>query len=137
MTMKTCAASTLRSFLLRVAAAIAIVFFFALLSRAGGPKYVAGTTYFNSGTMGEPVTWAQGQITYFTDQGDLSPVLPNSAANTFVANAFSQWTSVSTAALAANSGGQLAEDVNGSNVTRNSDGTLTIPPDIQSGAITK
>ena len=76
-------------------------------------------------------------MSYYTDQGDLSPVLPNAAANTFVANAFSQWTSVSTAALAATSGGQLAEDVNGSNVTRNPDGTLTIPADIQLSAVNK
>ncbi len=135
--MTTDAASTLRSFLLRVAAAFAIVSLFPLTSRAGGPNYVAGTTYFNSGTAGQPITWAQGQLTYYTDQGDLSPVLPNSAVNTFVANAWSQWTSVSTAALTATSGGQLAEDVNGSNVTRNSDSTITIPADIQSSATTK
>lgn len=135
--MKTNVASTPRSFLLRVAAALAIISLFALLSRAGGPRYVAGTTNFNSGTAGVPLTWAMGQITYFTDQGDLSPVLPNGAANTFVANAFNQWTSVSTAALAASSGGQLAEDVNGSNVARNSDGSLTIPADIQPSATSR
>ena len=69
-------------------------------------------------------------ITYYTDQGDLSPILPNASANAFVADAFSQWTSVPTAAVAAVNGGQLAEDVNGSNVT-NSGGTLSMPTDIQ------
>ena len=137
MTTTTNEASALRSFLLRAAVALAIVTLVVLTARAGGPKYIAGTTYFNSGTAGQPITWAQGQITYFTDQGDVSSILPNSAANTFVANAFSVWTSVSTAALSTTSGGQLAEDVNGSNVTRNSDGTLTIPADIQPGATDK
>src|SRR5438270_422308 len=134
MTMTTDAASTLRSFLLRVAAVLAPVSLVILTAHAGGPKYVAGTTYFNPAVAGEPITWAQGQITYYTDQGDLSPALPNSAANTFVANAFSQWTSVPTAALTATSAGQLAEDVNGSNVIRNPDGSLTIPADIQPSA---
>jgi hypothetical protein len=129
-------ASTLRSFFFRVAAAVAIVTLFVLTARAGGPKYVAGTTYFNSGTAGEPITWAQGQITYFTDQGDLSPILPNSDANTFVASAFSVWTSVSTAALTATSGGQLAEDVNGSNITV-SNGIVTGPADITPSATDK
>jgi hypothetical protein len=117
-----------------VAVALAIIVLFAMASRAGGPKYVAGTSYFNPTTAGQPIAWAHWQITYYTDQGDLSPILPNSAANTLVADAFSLWTSVSTAALTATSGGQLAEDVNGSNVTRNPDGTLTIPADIQPSA---
>lgn len=119
-----------RSLLVRLAIALAIVLCFALLSRAGGPEYVAGTTYFTS-APGQPLVWAGGQILYFTDQGDLSPILPNASANTFVANAFAQWTSVSTAAVSATSPGTLAEDVNGSNVIRNSDGSLTIPADIQ------
>jgi len=97
---------------------------------AGGPRYVAGSTFFNSGTMGTPIVWSQGAITYYTDQGDLSPALPHSAADAFVANAFTQWTSVTTAAVSATLGGQLAEDVNGSNVTVNSDGSISMPSDI-------
>jgi len=120
-----------RSFLSRLAIASAIIFCFALLSHAGGPKYVAGTTYFVSTVTGQPLIWGQGQVTYYTDQGDLSPVLLNADANAFVASAFSLWTSVPTAALAVTDGGQLAEDVNGSNVIRNSNGTLTEPADIQ------
>ena len=124
-----------RSFLLRLASAVAIVLFFAMLSRAGGPEYVAGSSYFNSGTMGQPITWSQGQVNYYTDQGDLSPILPNVSANAFVANAFAQWTSVSAAALTATNGGQLAEDVNGSNIAINSSGTVTAPADITPTAI--
>ncbi|HTP85348.1 MAG TPA: Ig-like domain-containing protein, partial [Bryobacteraceae bacterium] len=127
-------AFTARSFLLRLALAAAIVVCLALVSRAGGPKCVAGTSYFDSTMTGQPLLWPQGLITYYTDQGDLSPVLPNDAANAFVADAFSQWTSVPTTALAASSGGQLAEDVNGTNVIANSDGTISIPADIQPSA---
>jgi len=124
-----------RSFLLRLASAVAIVLFFAMLSRAGGPEYVAGSSYFNSGTMGQPITWPQGQVNYYTDQGDLSPILPNVSANAFVANAFAQWTSVSAAALTATNAGQLAEDVNGSDIAINSSGTVTAPADITPSAI--
>jgi hypothetical protein len=124
-----------RSFLLRLAAAAAMIFFGALLSRAGGPKNVAGTSYFDSNTTGQPLVWPQGIITYYTDQGNLSPILPNASANSFVASAFSVWTSVPTAAITAASGGQLAEDVNGTNVILNADGTITMPADIQPTAI--
>jgi len=127
-------AFTARLFLLRLALAAAIVVVFALLSRAGGPKCVAGTSYFDPTVTGQPLVWPQGLITYYTDQGDLSPVLPNASANTFVAGAFSVWTSAPTAALTATSGGQLAEDVNGTNVYRNADGTISMPTDIQSTA---
>jgi IPT/TIG domain-containing protein len=128
---KTSMASTARSFLLRLALAAGMVFISALLVRAGGPKSVAGTAYFDPTTTGKPLVWPQGTLSYYTDQGDLSPILPNVAANTFVASAFSVWTSVPTAALSLNSPGSLAEDVNGTNVTVNSDGTISMPPDIQ------
>jgi len=134
MTARTSMASTLRSFFLRLAVAVAILFVFAVVSHAGGPKYVAGTSYFNAALSGQPLTWPQGQITYYTDQGDLSPTLPNDAANSVVANAFAQWTAVNTAALAVSRGGELAEDVNGSNVTANSNGTISMPADIQPSA---
>lgn len=133
-TMTTSTKGTARSFLLRLALAVAIVFFFAVLSRAGGPKYVAGTSYFDSTMTGQPLIWPLGEITYYTDQGDLSPILPNTAANSFVANAFSHWTSVLTATVSATSGGQLAEDVSGANVTVNTDGTISMPADIESSA---
>ena len=99
--------------------------------RAGEPKYVAGTSFFLPGIMGKPISWANGTVTYYTDQGNLSPLLNGSAADAFVADAFSRWTAVSTAALSANRGGQLSEDVSGANVVRNSDGTITMPVDIQ------
>ncbi len=130
-TMITRMAFAAQSFLLRLALMVGIVLVLALVSRAGGPKRVAGSGYFDATVSGQPLAWPQGQIVYFTDQGDLSPMLPNAAANTMVGNAFSQWASVATAALAASSGGPLAEDVRGSNVIVNGDGTISIPADIQ------
>ena len=123
-----------RSFLFRLVSALAIVLFFAALARSGGPEYVAGSSYFNSGTMGQPITWSLGQVNYYTDQGDLSPILPNASAKAFVTSAFSQWTSVSTAALTATNAGQLAEDVTGSNIAVNSSGAVTAPADITPSA---
>ena len=111
-----------------------VAFLSAGLALAGGPKYVAGSSYFNSSTMGQPITWSLGQIEYYTDQGDLSPILPNAAANAFVANAFSQWMGLPTAALTATNTGQLAEDVNGSNIQVNSSGIITAPADITPNA---
>jgi hypothetical protein len=118
----------------RSTAVLAMVLLFAAIANAGGPEYVAGASYFNSSTMGQPITWAQGQVNYYTDQGDLSPILPNAAANTLVANSFLQWTGVPTAALTVNAAGQLAEDVNGTNIAVNSSGVVTAPIDITPAA---
>jgi hypothetical protein len=129
--MKNRMAFTARVFLLRLAVAVSILLACALTSRAGGPKQIAGATYFDPSMTGLPLTWPQGAITYYTDQGDLSPILPNASANSFVASSFGIWTSLPTAAIAATSGGQLAEDVNGTNVILNADGTVSMPADIQ------
>lgn len=123
-----------RSFLFRLLSALAIVLFFAMLARAGGPAYVAGSSYFNSGTMGQPITWSLGEVNYYTDQGDLSPILPNASANALVASAFSQWTSVAGATLVATETGQLAEDVTGDTIAVNSSGAVTAPADITAAA---
>ena len=85
------------------------------LALAGGPRYVAGVSFFNSGTKGTPLAWANGAINYYTDPGDLSLVLPHASADTFVA---------------ATQAGNLTEDVSGANVFTNSDGTISMPPDI-------
>jgi hypothetical protein len=100
---------------------------------AGGPAFVAGSSYFQPATKGSLVVWAGGLVNYYTDQGGLSPMLPGSAADSFVANAFSQWTSVPTAALSAVRQGQLAEDVTGANVSIGS-GQINLPADIQPSA---
>ena len=80
-----------------------------------------------------PVTWAQGAISYYTDQGGLSAILPGPSTDSFVANAFARWSSIPTAAVSAVHGGQLAEDVSGANVM-SSGGALSLPADILPGA---
>lgn len=135
-TMRLGMACTRDSFFLRLALAFVIFLASAVLSRAGGPNLIAGTTYFDPAVSGQPLVWPEGAITYYTDQGDLSSVLPNASANSFVAGAFSMWTSVPTAALTAASGGELAEDVNGSNIEI-TDGVITAPADITPSATDK
>jgi len=90
---------------------------------------VAGASFFDPSTVGSPLIWAQGTLSYYTDQGDLSAVLPGASADTFVANAFSLWTAIPTAALSATHSGQLAEDVTGANLTV-ATGVITTPADI-------
>jgi hypothetical protein len=107
------------------------------VAHGGGPRYVAGITYFDSGTKGTPLTWAQGSLAYYSDQNDLSALLPHASADAFVADAFSRWTTISTAAISVRLAGQLSEDVNGSNVFVNADRSITVPPDILPGAIDK
>lgn len=118
----------------RAALLAIVVLGYMVAAHAGGPEYVAGSSYFNASTMGQPVTWSGGQIRYYTDQGNLSPILSNSAANALVANSFLQWTSVPSAAIVATDSGELAEDVNGSNIAVNSSGTVTAPADITPSA---
>ena len=100
------------------------------MARAGGPRYIAGINYFNPGTVGTPLTWAQGEIDYYTDQGSLSSTVSGPQADALVADAFSQWTSIATAEISATRAGQLAENVSGTNVYRNSDNSITMPADI-------
>src|SRR6266851_4221190 len=105
----------------------------AVASRAGGPAFVAGSGY-DPGVEGKPLIWANGSIQYFTDQGNLSPILPNAQADVFVAAAFIPWTSISSVALTATQTGHLAEDVNGANIVVDANGTITAPADITSSA---
>ena len=80
------------------------------------------------------MTWANGAISYYTDQGNLSALLPGSSADAFVANAFAAWTSIPTAAVSTMHAGQLAEDVSGANVMAAAN-TLNMPSDILASAI--
>lgn len=96
---------------------------------------MAGVSYFATGTTGTPLTWAQGTINYYTDQGNLSPILQGANADSFVAAAFNQWTAIPTAAISAIHAGQLAEDVSGANFFLNSNGTVNMPADILPTAI--
>lgn len=109
--------------------ALTMILLSASTAIAGGPAYVAGTSYFDPPTAGSPLIWAQGTLNYYTDQGNLSAVLSGAAADTFVANAFAAWTGIPTAALSATHSGQLAEDVTGSTLAV-ANGVITTPADI-------
>ncbi len=108
---------------------IALLLGSAAAAFAGGPLYVAGVSGFNPSATGQPITWAGGVVNYYTDQGNLSPLLPGASADAFVATAFASWSGVTTAALQINHAGQLSEDVSGSDVQNA--GSLILPVDIQ------
>jgi hypothetical protein len=117
----------------RILTVAALLLCGAIASRAGGPAFVAGSGY-NPGVEGQPLIWANGSVQYFTDQGNLSPILTGAQADAFVATAFNIWTSISGVALTATQGGHLAEDVNGSNIETNGYGVVTAPADITPSA---
>ncbi len=99
------------------------------LASAGGPKYVAGVSYFNPGVRGQPVRWPGGQVNYFIDQGPLNAAISNAQATAMVDAAAAIWSAVPTAAVNLTDAGNLAEDVNGSNVLA-SNGVFTQPADV-------
>lgn len=105
----------LKAFRLLIPPLFLLFFFSAELAMAGGPKYVAGVTYFDPGVLGQPVVWAGGQVNYFVDQGGLGS-LSNAQAKAMMDAAATVWNAVPTAAVKLTDAGSLAEDVNGGNV---------------------
>jgi IPT/TIG domain len=105
-------------------------------SFAGGPRWVAGPSYFNASAKGQPVVWANGQINYYVDQGSLSATVNNAQANAMVASAVAVWNAVPTAAVKFTVIARLSEDVNGTNVMQGPNG-LILPTDIQPTATNK
>src|SRR5208282_3892614 len=105
--------------------------FFVLLSSipslAGGPRYIAGTSYFNASVLGQPLHWSGGQVNYYVDQGPLSSSVTNAQATAMVDAAAALWSAVPTAGVTLTDMGPLNEDVNGSNIQVNSSG-LANPP---------
>ncbi len=83
---------------------------------AGGPKYVAGVSFFNPGVVGQPVHWAGGQVSYYVDQGPLTSSIDNQQATAMVDAAAALWSSVPTAGVTLARMGSLNEDVNGANI---------------------
>jgi hypothetical protein len=106
--------------------------FCARTALAGGPRWVAGSSYFSATALGQPVVWAGGQVTYYTDQGALSAKVTQSQANAMVATAAAVWSSANTAAVSIVRGGNLAEDVDAA-VTTGANG-IVLPADIQPSA---
>jgi len=104
---------------------------------AGGPKYVAGVSYFNPSVVGQPVHWANGQVNYYVDQGALSSTVTNQQATAMVDAAAALWSAVPTAGVTLTDMGSLNEDVNGSNIAVNATGIavnatgqITAPADV-------
>jgi hypothetical protein len=99
----------------------------------GGPKYVAGVTYFDPGVLGQPVHWANGQVNYWVDQGPLSSTVTNQQATAMVDAAAALWSAVPTAGVMLTDQGPLQEDVNGSNIAA-VNGQITQPADVTPSA---
>ena len=94
----------------------ALVVFGAGSAFAGGPKFVAGVSFFNPAVQGQAVHWGNGQLNYFVDQGPLNGSINNAQATAMVDAAAAIWSAVPTAAVNLSDMGNLAEDVNGSNI---------------------
>ena len=129
-------AATLRAaaFLRRAALPLALLLLVPASAVAGGPKYIAGTSFFNPAVVGQPVHWSTGQVNYSVDQGPLSASVTNQQATAMVDAAAALWSAVSTAGVTLTDAGPLNEDVNGSNITVNSSGQVTAPADITPAA---
>jgi hypothetical protein len=97
---------------------------------AGGPKYVAGTTYFDPAVLGVPVHWAGGQVKYYVDQGPLSSTVTNAQATAMVDAAAALWSAIPTAGVTLTDMGPLNEDVNGADIQVNSLGLINPPTQI-------
>ena len=83
---------------------------------AGGPRRVAGVSFFDPAVVGQPIHWSGGQVRYFVDQGALNAAVSNEQATAMVDTAAALWGAVPTAGVALVDAGALGEDVNGSNV---------------------
>src|SRR5258706_5458271 len=103
-------------------------------AHAGGPAFVAGTG-FDPAVKGQSVMWASGNVQYFTDQGDLSPILSGAQGDELVAGVFTHWAAIPGVVVTATLSGHLAEDVSGANVVGFPDGSYSIPDDIQPSAL--
>ena len=101
---------------------------------AGGPKYVAGISYFDPGVVGLPVHWSGGQMNYYVDQGPLSGSVTNAQATAMVDAAAAIWSAVPTAGVMLTNKGTLNEDVNGANTVAASLGQFAQPSDVTPAA---
>ncbi len=97
--------------------------------QAGGPKYVAGATYFNPAVLGQPVCWSGGQVHYYVDQGPLNGAVTNQQATAMVDAAAALWSAVPTASVSLTDAGPLNEDVSGANILAGNQ-TINQPRDV-------
>ena len=85
---------------------------------AGGPKYVAGTSFFNSALVGQPVRWSGSVVKYYVDKGALNSSINNQQAKAMVDAAAALWSAVPTAGITLVDAGSLSEDVSGTMLWR-------------------
>ena len=132
-----------RSFLSnRTAAGLLALLLAPAAAVAGGPKYVAGVSFFNPAVVGQPVHWAGGQVNYYVDQGPLNGTVNNQQATAMVDAAAALWNAVPTAGVTLTDNGMLGEDVSGANIAiggtnftvtgeqTNQLGVITAPADV-------
>ena len=123
---------------LRRAMPLAALLTASLAAWAGGPKYVAGVSYFNSGVIGQPVHWANGKLNYYVDQGPLNSSINNQQATAMVDAAAALWSAIPTAGVTLIDKGQLNENVSGANIVLGGTGfTVTGEQTTQIGVITQ
>ena len=113
---------------------LALLLLFPVCAFSGGPKYIAGATFFNPDAIGQPIHWAGGQVSYYVDQGPLSTSVNNQQATAMVNAAAALWSAVPTAGVTLTDVGPLNEDVNGSNIQVNSNGQIAAPSDVTPAA---
>jgi len=101
---------------------------------AGGPKYVAGTSFFNPAVEGQLIHWAGGAVNYYVDRGPLNSAIPNQQATAMVDAAAALWSAVPTAGVTLTDKGQLNEDVTGANVLVNAQTEFAAPADVTPAA---
>ncbi len=83
---------------------------------AGGPKYIAGVSFFDPAVTGQPVHWSGGIVNYYVDQGPLNSSITNTQAVAMVDAAAALWSAVPTAGVTLTNAGPLNEDVSGANI---------------------
>ena len=117
-----------------LALTLTLALFVSRVAVAGGPKYVAGSAYFNPAVLGQTLHWPQGQANYYVDQGPLSRSVTNEQATSMVDAAATLWNSVPTAGVNLVDKGSLNEDVNGSNIQVNASSQIIAPSDVTPSA---
>lgn len=100
---------------------------------AGGPKYIAGASFFNPNVQGQPLHWSGGVVNYYVDRGPLTNLVGNQQAAALVDAAAAIWNAAPAAAVALNDLGTLNEDVNGRNIAV-ANGKITAPFDVTPSA---
>ena len=116
-----------------VALVYAVLILFPSLLAAGGPRYVAGVTFFDPGVVGQPVHWKNGQVSYYVDQGPLNASIDNPHVTAMVDAAAALWSAVPTSGVKLVRGGSLNEDVSGANMVAGSQ-TIAQPSDASPSA---